>query len=102
MSNITLKEHLLLCVQRLKTYTNEQMLELNDAVVATLEEIITVLEKKADESAMTTALSTKADATSTTQALKTKANVTDVQSALDFFKAAGLYVDSNGDIAQTD
>ena len=115
MSNTTLKEHLLQCVQRLKTYTNEQMLELNEAVIAALEEIVTALDGKVDSESMNTALAGKADAQATTaalnqkanstnvsQALALKANTADVQSALAFFNAAGLYVDSDGDIAQTD
>ncbi len=115
MSNATLKEHLLLCAQRSKTYTNVQVLELNEAVVAVLEEIITALEgkadaesvntalaSKADAQAMTTALNTKANSTNVSQALALKANTVDVQSALAFFNAAGLYVDKDGDIAQED
>ncbi len=115
MSKATLKEHLLLCIQRIKTYTNEQVLELNEAVVASLEEIVEALEGKADQSAMTTALAGKADAQTTKDALNAKANSTnvsqalslklntaDARSALAFFDAAGLYVDKDGDIAQTD
>ena len=115
MSNATLKEHLLLCIQRLKTYTNAQVLELNEAVVAALEEIIDALEGKADQSEMTTALAGKADAQAMTVALNTKANSTNVSQALSlkantsdvsgilaFFEASGLYIDADGDIAQRD
>ena len=69
MSQATLKEHLLLCIQRAKTYTNEQVLELNEAVLAALEEIVEALEGKADEAEMTTALAGKADAQAMTDAL---------------------------------
>ena len=89
MANTTLKEHLLLCVQRLKTYTNEQVLELNKAVIGALEDIITVLEGKADTDSMTTALAKKAD-------------VSDVSGVLAFFNASNLYIDADGDIAQRD
>ena len=115
MSNTTLKEHLLLCVQRLKTYTNSQVLELNEAVVAALEEIVDALEGKADAESVNTALAGKADAHATTEALNTKANSTnvsnalalkantaDVSGALAFFSSSRLYVDTDGDIAQRD
>ena len=75
MSNVALKEHLQLCIQRAKTYTNAQVLELNEAVIAALEEIVEALETKADSSS--------------------------VSSALSFFNASGLYVDADGDIAQS-
>ena len=91
------------------------MLKLNEAVVAALEEIVEALEGKADQSAMTTALAGKADAQAMTDALNAKAdslnvsnalslklNTADARSALAFFNAAGLYVDNDGDIAQTD
>jgi hypothetical protein len=113
MSNTTLKEHLLLCVQRLKTYTNSQVLELNEAVVAALEEIIDALEGKADSESVNTALAGKADAQATTtalnskadssnvsQALALKANTADVSGALAFFNSSKLYIDADGDVAQ--
>lgn len=115
MSKITLQEHLLLCAQRSKTFTNENLLELNEAVVDTFEEIVdelgkkanssdvnTALSKKADQEAMMAALNQKANSANVSQALALKANTADVQSALAFFNAAGLYVDADGDIAQKD
>ena len=88
MSEAALKTHLQLCIQRAKTYTNAQVLELNEAVIAALEEIVTALEGKADSSDMTAALAGKADTTS-------------VSSTLSFFSASGLYIDADGDIAQS-
>ena len=115
MSKVTLQEHLLLCAQRAKTFTNENLLELNEAVIGALEEMASELEKKAnssdvntalsrkaDQAAMTTALNEKANSVNVSEALGLKANTADVKNALAFFNAAGLYVDTDGDIAQTD
>ena len=71
MSGAVLEEHLRLCSERTKTYTNEQNIKFNTAVVAALQEMA---------------------------ALKTDKSDTDA--ALSFFTASGLYVDADGDIAQ--
>ena len=115
MSKVTLQDSLLLCAQRIKTFTNEGLLELNEAVYAALVEMANMistkadktettnaLSLKADQTAMTEALSKKADQTATTTALNEKATKTETKSALEFFAAAGLYVDDDGDIAQKD
>ena len=113
MSNITLKEHLMLCAQRAKTYTNSQVLELNEAVIGALDEIVDVLDtkadsetvstalaSKADSQAMTTALGSKANSSEVSQALSLKANSNDVSGVVEFFNSSGLYIDADGDIAQ--
>lgn len=73
MSEAALQEHLRLCSQRAKAYTNEKAVEFNTAVAGALEEIA---ELKADK--------------------------IDTNAALAFFNASGLYVDDDGDIAQAD
>lgn len=86
MSEATLQEHLRLASLRAKTYTNSKLVEFNTAVVDALEEMADL---KADKQAMTTALAGKADKT-------------DTNALVAFFNAAGLYVDEDGDIAQTE
>lgn len=113
MANATLTDYLRLCVQRSKTYTNAQVLELNEAVIGALEEIINVLETKADSATVTTSLARKADAQATNAALNSKAdstemsrllglkaNSSDVSGLINFFNSSGLYIDEDGDIAQ--
>lgn len=115
MSKVTLQDSLLLCAQRIKTFTNAGLLELNEAVYAALVEMANAistkadqtettnaLNQKADQTAMTEALNKKADQTATTNALNLKATKEEVKSALEFFASAGLYVDDDGDIAQED
>lgn len=60
------------------------------------------MSQKADQTATTEALNKKADQTAITNALNLKATKEEVKSALEFFAAAGLYVDDDGDIAQED
>ena len=86
MSEAALQEHLRLCSQRAKAYTNEKAVQFNEAVVDALEEMA---ELKADQKATTAALSGKTDKT-------------DTNALVAFFNAAGLYVDEDGDIAQTE
>ena len=52
MSEATLSEHLRLASQRAKTYTNEKLVEFNEAVVGALEEMADV---KADKVSVATA-----------------------------------------------
>lgn len=48
MSKVTLQDSLLLCAQRIKTFTNEGLLELNEAVYAALVEMANTISTKAD------------------------------------------------------
>ena len=63
MSNLISKDNLRTASQRSKTFTNEKILELTNAIVSDLSEF---------------------------------------QSLLEFFNAAGFYIDDEGDIAQAD
>ena len=94
MSNVSLQEHLALCARRIKVFTNQQLLDFTQATLDALKEMD---EAKADKSALTEGLAQKADKEATEQAIAKKANA-----ALAFFNAAGLYVDTDGDIAQKD
>lgn len=99
MSKVSLQEHLALCAQRIKVFTNQQLLDFTQATLDALKEMA---EAKADKSALTEGLAQKADKEATEQAIAKKANADDVKAALAFFSAAGLYVDTDGDIAQKD
>ena len=86
MSEAALQEHLRLCSQRAKAYTNEKAVQFNEAVVDALEEMAAL----------------KADQKATTLALADKTDKTDTNALIAFFNASGLYVDEDGDIAQTE
>ena len=48
MSNMPLQEHLRKCAEMSKTYTNEKLVEFNEAVVGAIEEIVSALQPALD------------------------------------------------------
>ena len=74
IADVALTDHIQALGQKIKTYNNEQLIEYNEAVLSTFTEM--------------------------DRAKANKNEIPDVSAMQNFFTAAGLYIDTDGDIAQ--